>query len=120
MANNENLKKGKATQFKAGEKQAEIARKGGIASGEAKRRKADLRDAVQDILDGVYKVKGQDKTGAEVLAMALFKIAADSKNRSAVAAFNSLAKMVGQDTPEGLSEDDDQVKQFLEAIRGTK
>lgn len=118
MANNENLKKGKATQFKTGEKQVEIARKGGIASGEAKRKKADLRDAVQDILDGVYKVKGQDKTGAEVLAMALFKIAADSKNRSAVAAFNSLAKMVGQDAPDGMAEDDDQVRAFLKAMRG--
>ena len=33
-----------ATQFKAGEKQVEIARRGGIASGEAKREKKSLRE----------------------------------------------------------------------------
>ena len=38
-----NLEKGKATQFKAGEEQAKIARKGGIASGEARRRAKDSK-----------------------------------------------------------------------------
>lgn len=42
--NDENLKKGKATQFKSGEKQASISRKGGIASGEAKRKAKSLRE----------------------------------------------------------------------------
>ena len=41
---NANLKKGKATQFKTGEKQAEIARRGGIASGKAKRKKKTLAE----------------------------------------------------------------------------
>jgi hypothetical protein len=41
---NANLKKGKATQFKTGEKQAEIARRGGIASGKAKRKKKTLTE----------------------------------------------------------------------------
>ena len=44
---NENLKKGKATQFKAGEEQAKIARQGGIASGIAKRKKKTLAAMAQ-------------------------------------------------------------------------
>lgn len=40
----ENLKKGKATQFKSGEKAAESGKKGGIASGKAKRKKKALAE----------------------------------------------------------------------------
>ena len=39
-----------ATEFKAGEKQVEIARKGGIASGEAKRQKKAMKDIVELVL----------------------------------------------------------------------
>lgn len=53
---------GKSTQFKSGEKAAESGKKGGIKSGEAKRRKADLRKMAQAILDGTYT----DKNGVEV------------------------------------------------------
>lgn len=45
MANNENLEKGKATQFQSGEEAARNGRKGGIASGAAKRRKKSLKEA---------------------------------------------------------------------------
>ena len=43
MANNENLKKGVATQFRAGEEQAKIAREAGKASGAARRKKNAAR-----------------------------------------------------------------------------
>lgn len=49
--NDKNLEKGKATQFKAGEEQAIIARKGGIASGEAKREKKRLTEVLRSILN---------------------------------------------------------------------
>ncbi len=39
LANEENLKKGAPYRFRTGEQQVEIARRGGIASGEARRRK---------------------------------------------------------------------------------
>lgn len=125
MANNENLKKGKATQFKAGEKQAEIARKGGIASGEAKRKKKNLQKAMEDALNGTYtvKVKGgeyQEMTGAEMLVASMMQIAANSKSRSAVAAFNTILKMTGQDIPVHDDNDDDMVREFLKAMRGDK
>lgn len=45
MANEKNLEKGKATQFRTGEEQARIAKIGGIASGAARRRKKSMREA---------------------------------------------------------------------------
>lgn len=47
MANEKNLEKGRATQFRAGEEQAEVARQGGIASGVARRRKRALKEAAE-------------------------------------------------------------------------
>lgn len=45
MANNENLEKGKATQFQSGEEAARNGSKGGIASGAARRRKRSMKEA---------------------------------------------------------------------------
>lgn len=47
----ENLKNGKKTQFQTGEQQAKIARQGGIASGEARRKKKTLKELAQTIGD---------------------------------------------------------------------
>lgn len=43
----QNLKKGEKTQFKTGEKQAKIARAGGVASGIAKRRNKTFKECAQ-------------------------------------------------------------------------
>lgn len=51
MANDENLKKGAPYRFRAGEQQVETARKGGIASGEARRRKKTMRETAKMLLD---------------------------------------------------------------------
>lgn len=51
MPNEENLKKGEPYRFRTGEQQAETARKGGIASGEARRRKKAMRDTAKMLLD---------------------------------------------------------------------
>ena len=118
MANNENLKKGKATQFRAGEEQAKTAQKGGVASGEARRKKADLRRVLEEAINGTYKVGDEEMTGAEALIASLMATACDSKSRSSVAAFNVIAKMLGQDMPEQTGDDDDMVSQFLKFIRG--
>lgn len=47
-----------ATQFKTGEKQVEIARRGGIASGEAKREKKAMREVLRECLN-MTNNKGQ-------------------------------------------------------------
>ncbi len=46
----ENLKKGKATQFKSGKKAAEAGRKGGIASGVAKRQKKAVKERLEMLM----------------------------------------------------------------------
>ena len=51
LANDENLKKGAPFRFRAGEQQVETARKGGIASGEARRRKKTMRETAKMLLD---------------------------------------------------------------------
>ena len=51
MANAENLKKGKATQFKSGEDAAENGKKGGTASGASRRRKRAMRQAAAMLLN---------------------------------------------------------------------
>lgn len=51
MANEENLKKGAPYRFRTGEQQVEIARRGGIASGEARRRKKTMKETVKMLLN---------------------------------------------------------------------
>ena len=51
MANEENLKKGKATQFKSGEQAVKNGKKGGIASGIAKREKKTVQKILSDYLE---------------------------------------------------------------------
>lgn len=66
MANEQNLKPFTADQDR--EEAVKNGRKGGKASGVARRRKADLRRMAQEILDGTYKDKnGKPFTGAELI-----------------------------------------------------
>lgn len=52
------------------EEQSKIAKMGGIASGEARRRKRDIRLAVEMLLEKQYKGKdGQMLTGAEAISV---------------------------------------------------
>ena len=62
MANEQNLKNGEATQFRAGEEQAKVARLGGIASGEARRAKKDMAYFARVMLDEII----HDKKGVEM------------------------------------------------------
>lgn len=109
--NDENLKKGKETRFRPGEEQAEKARKGGIASGRSRRKKSDIKKTIQAILDNTYTDnKGEEKTGEEVLAITLFKIATDKKHRQCIQAQRLIYELTGQDkTPE----DRKRIKQAL-------
>lgn len=51
MANNQNLSNGAATQFRAGEEQVRIAKKGGIASGQSRRQKKTLSEIAKMIAE---------------------------------------------------------------------
>lgn len=80
---------GEATQFRAGEEQAEIARKGGIASGEARRQKATFRKTLEMLLDE----KGKNgKTYREMIMLGQIKSAIDGKAEN----FKTILALLGE------------------------
>ena len=70
-----NLAKGTATRFKAGKKQARIARKGGIASGESKRRQKTMKEMLDYLLEKevVNKSTGEKVTSLEAMMSAIVR-----------------------------------------------
>lgn len=88
MANEQNLR---PCEHKLTE---EEAKKGGIKSGETRRRKRDLREALEILLekDFVDKKTGETAKGIDVITAALFKEA----SKGNVKAFNSLRDTIGQ------------------------
>ena len=118
ILNAENIKK--ANEERTPEQWKAIAKKAGKASGEARRKKADLRTAAQAVIDGEYlDADGDNLSGAELLVLSLFKIAVDPKNKgAAVQSFNTIARILGQDVPDRNDDDDDLVREFLDALRG--
>ena len=71
------VKNGLATQFKPGEKQVEIARMGGIASGKVRQEKATMKKTLEMLLD--EKNKKANKTYRELATLGLIKGAVDGK-----------------------------------------
>ena len=93
MANPENLT-GRGFDELTAEEQREIASKGGIASGEARRRKRDLRQALEMLLEKEYKQRnGESITGTEAITAKLFEQAMKGN----VKAFETIRATVGQD-----------------------
>lgn len=91
---NENLKKGKATRFKSGEEAVKNGRKGGIASGKAKRDKKNLCKALEALLEkDLTASNGEQMCGAEAISAKLFEQALKGN----VKAFETIRSTVGQD-----------------------
>ena len=111
--NDENLKKGKATQFKSGEEAVKNGRKGGQKSGESRRRKREIKATLQAIMDETFvdKNSGRELQGIDALATTLFKIATDPKHKQVIQAQRLFYELTGMDkTPE----DKKRIKQALE------
>lgn len=72
MANEQNLK---PLNKRSKKKARELGAKGGIASGEARRKKRDLKLAMQALLEAEVtdKKTGETMSGAEAIAMAQYK-----------------------------------------------
>lgn len=88
MANEQNLR---PSEYKLSQ---EEAKKGGIKSGEARRRKRDLRLALEMLLEKEYKDKrGESITGTEAITAKLFEQAMKGN----VKAFETIRATVGQD-----------------------
>lgn len=119
---NENLKKGKATQFRAGEEQVKIARQGGIASGKARRQKKTLAAMAQTfaelpVPDKVQKqleelgVSKEDAVHQMALVAAMFSAGEKGNVRAAALITEWLA-------PEKTEENNGVLDDILEAVRG--
>lgn len=85
MANTDNLKRGNPeTQFRTGREQVEIATKGGIASGKARREQSAFRDCINAILeeDG-GKYNGETISKKKLIAIKALKYLLDENELSA-------------------------------------
>ena len=93
MANESNLE-GKGFHERTVEEQREIARQGGKASGEARRKKRDLRLALEMLLEKDFTDKnGNAVTGTEAITAKLFEQAMKGN----IKAFETIRSTVGQD-----------------------
>lgn len=89
MANEQNLEKGAATRFKSGEEAVENGRKGGIASGEAKRRRKTLKEELLLMLE--------NEDVQRSVAAALINEAIEGNNAGSVArAFETIRDTIGE------------------------
>lgn len=79
--------------IRSGSEARDMGKKGGIASGEARRRKRDLRFALCALMDGVDEETGE--SGTEKLACALWKraLSGDLKSIELVVSWVQAANM---------------------------
>lgn len=119
---NENLKKGKATRFRAGEEQAKLARKAGIASGKARRQKKTLAQMAQTFaaLPVPEKVKSQlkelgvsEEEAVHQMALVAAMFSAGEKGNVRAAAL--ITEWL---TPEKSEEKTGVLDDILDAVRG--
>ena len=83
------------------EEQKRIASAAGKASGESRRRKADLRRMAQDILTGTYEVNGEKKTGTELFAAGIVELMQNPYAKNWGKAAEVLMRLTGSDlTPD--------------------
>lgn len=95
MANEQNL-----TPFekncRSNEEAVKNGRKGGINSGKARKRKADLRRMAQEVLDGTYKDRrGNEITGEEAVIRGLVANLTDPQGKNWGKAMDLLVTLLG-------------------------
>lgn len=116
-----------ATEFRTGEEQVKIARKGGIASGQARRRKKALTDTISELFsmpikDGklselekiksITSIKGKNVTVQEAIVLAQIQKALKGDSRSARLLIDLFENKTTDDTSAVTDN-------FLEALNGT-
>lgn len=90
---------------------------GGKASGEARRKKANLKKAINDILCGEYTDKsGRTITGEEAIAMTLFQIATDKKHNKVVEAYREMRRTMEADD-EALASELERAEEILSGVQ---
>lgn len=111
MPNEENLKNGVATQFKSGDEAVENGRKGGIASGESKRRRKTLKEELLLMLE--------DETIQQSITAALIREAMEGNNAGSVrGAFETIRDTIGEKPTEKVEmKTDMNIMQSAERLR---
>lgn len=90
MANKDNLRE------LTTEEARKIGKKGGIASGKARRKKADLRQMAQDILSGTYTdVNGKTVSGEELIINTLLVNLSNPNGKNWGKALDTLIELTG-------------------------
>ena len=121
MANEENLKKGKATQFRSGEEAARNGKKGGIASGETRRKRKTMRETMELLASqpvtnkGIKKsiksiVDGIDEDDMDMMLAATMGVF-NAAIKGNVSAYEKIVEMLG----EGVEDIEDSDTFFQEA-----
>ena len=107
MANEENLVPNRE---RTPSELREITRKGGKASGEARKKKKTIREALQGILSGKYELDGKTVSGYEALAITAFKTAMEGN----VQAFKEIRDTIGEKPTDKLNveSDDEMLKEI--------
>lgn len=94
MANEQNLKPFEKN-CRSNEEAVRNGSKGGINSGKARKRKADLRKMAQEVLDGTYSDKnGRKFTGEEAVIQGLVANLADPKGKNWGKAMDLLVQLL--------------------------
>ena len=82
------------------EEQRAFHAKGGASSGAARKRKADVRKVVTEVLNNEYKTVDKNGvvstvTGIQAIIINLFKMASDPKNRNSVQSIKLILELYG-------------------------
>ena len=127
MANEENLKKGKATQFKSGEEAVKNGRKGGKKSGEVRSANAEMRKRLEQIVkmtlhDGkadkiknLADAKGANLTISDALLVKLVTMALSGN----IKAMNKLIELIGMDSQEPQEAPQSASNSFAQALNNS-
>lgn len=87
--------------IKTSEQARELGRKGGIAAGVTRRRKANLRKAMQALLTSTGPtIEGVEVTYEEALVLAMVNEALTARSKNNVAAFNAIVQILKSEAEE--------------------
>ena len=114
MAKDFNPNIGKATQFRTGEEQAEIARQGGIASGEARREKSTLIGTIAQVIDVELN---PDKVRQRVINLGYPPEMAEKVTPRLMIAIGFLNRCIGKADPNSIKLLAEFLGEYVETIR---
>ena len=122
MANNKNLINGRATQFRSGEEAAKNGKKGGIASGKARRERRTFRELTElvlsaknddeDLRDFAAMFGIEDPNNKLLTVLGMVKAAIGGNHN----AFDRLLELSGENT-ETTSTEEEKQENLLKAIK---